>query len=83
MSARERVNHVQLSGIPTYRQGTHDGLCVYYSAAMMLAALYPYMDSWFGESTAEIEHGKSYIVYRWTPDQLWEDVERLFSPTNM
>lgn len=49
------VNNVQLLGVPWYGQGSLDGLCAYYSAAMMLSAFYPYKGSLFGESTAEKE----------------------------
>lgn len=39
---------VYLMGLPDYKQGSHDGLCVYYSACMMLASLYPEMHVEFG-----------------------------------
>ncbi len=45
------ANHptVYLKGIPYYRQGTHDSLCTYYSACMMLSALIPELEINFGE----------------------------------
>ena len=39
---------VQLLGVPHYFQGTHDSLCTYYSAAMLLASLYPEFQDFFG-----------------------------------
>ena len=46
-------DNVQLLGVPFYGQGSHDGLCTYYSAAMMLATFCPQHRSEFGESSAE------------------------------
>jgi hypothetical protein len=46
MSTRIRkLPRVELLNVPTYRQGTFDSLCVYYTAAMMLSALYPQYDT--------------------------------------
>jgi hypothetical protein len=39
---------VQLLGLPLYYQGTHDSLCTYYSAAMLLASLHPEYHAFFG-----------------------------------
>jgi len=43
-----RFRQVHLLGIPAYHQGSHDGLCVYYAAAMLAAALFPELDDRFG-----------------------------------
>jgi hypothetical protein len=57
------ANHptVYLRGLPVYRQGSNDRLCVYYSACMMLAALYPELEADFGRGDrkryASIVHG--------------------------
>lgn len=40
-----------LQNIPSFRQGDHDGLCVYYSAAMLLVTLFPEMTTELGEGT--------------------------------
>ena len=40
-----------LQNIPYYTQGDHDGLCVYYSAAMLLVTLFPELHVEFGEGT--------------------------------
>ncbi len=48
---RNRRTQVQLLSIPCYQQGHFDGLCAYYTGAMMLAALYPQFDREFGELT--------------------------------
>jgi hypothetical protein len=40
---------VYVIGYPEYRQGSHDGLCVYYSAAMMLGSIFPDSRPLFGE----------------------------------
>ncbi|MBI4911510.1 MAG: hypothetical protein HY823_02130 [Acidobacteria bacterium] len=40
-----------LQNIPGYNQGDHDGLCVYYSAAMLLVTLFPEMHTELGEGT--------------------------------
>lgn len=44
-----KPNRVELLNVPLYHQGAHDGLCAYYSTAMMLAALYPKFVRDFGE----------------------------------
>jgi hypothetical protein len=38
---------VRLIGVPEKHQGTHDSLCAYYAAAMMLSALRPDLDERF------------------------------------
>jgi len=38
---------VRLLGVPWKQQGTHDSLCAYYAAAMMLTALRPELDDRF------------------------------------
>ena len=45
---RKKYRKVELLGVPTYYQGTHDSLCTYYSAAMLLATLHPEMQDLFG-----------------------------------
>lgn len=40
-----------LQNIPFYRQGDHDGMCVYYSAAMLLVTLFPELHTELGEGT--------------------------------
>lgn len=51
----QRLPRVELLGIPSYRQGSFDSLCTYYTAAMMLSALFPGADfiRSFGESARE------------------------------
>ncbi|MCY1015890.1 hypothetical protein [Pyxidicoccus sp. MSG2] len=46
--SKSRADRVELLNIPDYRQGTHDGLCTYYSCAMLLATLHPEYQSMFG-----------------------------------
>lgn len=41
---------VQLLNVPSYTQGTFDGMCLYYTGAMMLATLFPEYSYAFGES---------------------------------
>jgi len=41
---------VKLLNVPHYCQGTFDGLCVYYTGAMMLASLFPEYAARFGAS---------------------------------
>jgi hypothetical protein len=38
---RKRYRSVELLGVPNYYQGSHDSLCVYYTAAMLLTTLHP------------------------------------------
>lgn len=40
-----------LQNIPSYEQGDHDGLCVYYCAAMLLVTLFPEMHTELGKGT--------------------------------
>lgn len=40
-----------LQNIPSYHQGDHDGMCVYYSAAMLLVTLFPELQTDLGEGT--------------------------------
>ena len=49
MKPRKRRTRAELLSIPDYRQGHFDGLCAYYTGAMMLAALYPQFAREFGE----------------------------------
>ncbi len=49
---------VELLGVPHYRQGEHDSLCLYYTTAMMLAALYPRFARDFGEIRRGRRHGR-------------------------
>ena len=44
----KRYKKVQLLGVPLYFQGTHDSLCTYYSAAMLLASLHPEYQDFLG-----------------------------------
>jgi hypothetical protein len=44
----KNYKRVELLGVPYYYQGTHDSLCVYYSAAMFLATLHPDYHDLFG-----------------------------------
>lgn len=55
MSNPRKLPHVELLGVPSYRQGSFDSLCTYYTAAMMLSALFPGADctSCFGEAARE------------------------------
>ena len=41
MTKRQRLPRVELLGVPSFRQGSFDSLCTYYTAAMMLSALFP------------------------------------------
>lgn len=43
------VEQAELLNVPLYAQGHYDGLCTYYSTAMMLAALYPSFARDFGQ----------------------------------
>ena len=43
-----KLPRVELLNVPSYRQGTFDGLCTYYTAAMMLSALFPEYTRNFG-----------------------------------
>ena len=49
--ANRKLPRVELLNVPSFHQGSFDSLCTYYSAAMMLAALFP--EEWgefgFGE----------------------------------
>ena len=51
MKPRNRRTRAELLNIPWYQQGNFDGLCAYYTGAMMLAALYPRFVREFGELT--------------------------------
>lgn len=53
MSKKKKLPHVKLLNVPCYRQGTFDGLCAYYTAAMMLSALFPEFAWRFGEAKGE------------------------------
>lgn len=41
---------VELLNVPDYKQGEFDGLCTYYTGAMMLATLFPAYAAYFGQS---------------------------------
>lgn len=43
------VEQAELLNVPLYSQGHYDGLCAYYTTAMMLAALYPSFARTFGQ----------------------------------
>src|SRR5271168_5045620 len=45
----KRPQAVTLLGLPAYRQGTHDALCTLYSAAILLATLFPEYETEFGQ----------------------------------
>lgn len=45
---RKRYRSVELLGVPNYYQGSHDSLCTYYAAAMLLATLHPEYHDLFG-----------------------------------
>ena len=47
---RGKLPRVELLNVPSYRQGTFDSLCAYYSAAMMLSTLFPEYTRSFGEA---------------------------------
>ena len=50
MSARRKTKlpNVSLLNIPCYLQGAFDGLCCYYTGAMMLVSLFPEYEHRFG-----------------------------------
>lgn len=45
---RKYYSSAELLGIPNYYQGTHDSLCTYYAAAMLLATVHPKYQNFFG-----------------------------------
>lgn len=45
-----KLPRVELLNVPSFRQGSFDSLCTYYTAAMMLTTLFPEYTS-FGETT--------------------------------
>ena len=47
---RGKLPRVELLNVPSYRQGTFDSLCAYYTAAMMLSTLFPEYTRSFGEA---------------------------------
>ena len=52
---KQKLPRVELLGVPSFRQGSFDSLCTYYTAAMMLSTLFPgsgFTRS-FGESARE------------------------------
>ncbi|MCY4015358.1 MAG: hypothetical protein OXG82_21930 [Gammaproteobacteria bacterium] len=51
---------VELLNVPLYSQGTFDGLCVYYTGAMMLATLFPEYASEFGRANPKAVRLMSY-----------------------
>ena len=53
MSKRKKLPRVELLNVPSYRQGSFDCLCTYYTAAMMLSTLFPEYTSSFGEPARE------------------------------
>ena len=46
-------NIVNLLNVPQYYQGTFDGLCAYYTGAMMLSALFPEYSQEFGQAKGQ------------------------------
>ena len=48
-----KLPRVELLNVPSHRQGAFDNLCVYYTAAMMLSALFPEYTRRFGETARE------------------------------
>jgi hypothetical protein len=50
-----RRTTVRLTGIAQRSQGTHDSLCAYYSAAMLLCALRPEFDEQFDAAHVELD----------------------------
>ena len=55
MPAQPRRTTVRLTGIAQRSQGTHDSLCAYYSAAMLLCALRPELDEQFDAAHVELD----------------------------
>ena len=54
MSKRtKKLPSVELLNVPSYRQGTFDSLCAYYTAAMMLSTLFPEYAKRFGVTARE------------------------------
>ena len=49
----KKLPTVKLLNDPHYRQGEFDGLCSYYTGAMLLATLYPKYESSFNEPMSE------------------------------
>ncbi|MCY3627466.1 MAG: hypothetical protein OXG88_07495 [Gammaproteobacteria bacterium] len=45
---KTKLPEVELLNVPHYRQGSFDGLCCYYTGAMMLVTLFPEYEKQFG-----------------------------------
>jgi hypothetical protein len=63
---------VRLTGIALRHQGSHDSLCAYYAAAMMLCALRPELDEQF--DAAHVAHDP---LFRHLPRRRGHSVERV------
>ena len=50
---KKKLPRVELLNVPSYRQGSFDSLCVYYTAAMMLSSLFPEYERQFGVAARE------------------------------
>ena len=50
---REKLDHVELLNVPWYSQCAFDGLCAYYTGAMMLSALFPEYNTRFGKNARQ------------------------------
>ena len=50
---KKKLPRVELLNVPSYRQGTFDSLCAYYTAAMMLSTLFPEYARRFGVAARE------------------------------
>ena len=53
MSKKKKLPRVELLNVPSYQQGSFDSLCTYYTAVMMLSALFPEDTKRFGEVARE------------------------------
>jgi hypothetical protein len=65
---------VRLAGIPLRHQGTHDSLCAYYAAAMLLCALRPEFDDEF-----DAAHVRRDPIFGNLPRRRGQKVERQVS----
>src|SRR5947209_1624590 len=63
---------VRLTGIPLKYQGTHDSLCAYYAAAMLLCALRPEFEDQF--EAAEVARDPLFANYPRRPFQRLESL---------
>jgi hypothetical protein len=58
MPKKLKLDEERLLGIPEYVQGTHDKLCVYYSATMVVDTLHRELQSRHGEAPVVTRRGK-------------------------